>query len=765
MAISILITLITGLIFSLGMLNLIINICKLYGVVDTPNWRKVHHIAVPRLGGLIFVPSLAVSMAVGMGLMDFYGILHYEFGLSTFVMVAGAIIMYMLGLADDLQEMRAGTKFLIQIIASLLFPLCNLMITNLQGFCGIYEMPLWLSYPFTVFVILLIVNAINLIDGIDGLSSGLALLMMAVLSVLFYHRGMYLFTIIGVSMIATLLIFFLYNFFGRVGGRKIFMGDAGSLTLGYIISYLVIKFQMPGGEQLEPLPSTLLVVSYSLVLIPVFDVARVAMTRVMKGRPMFAPDKTHIHHKLMRTGHYMHMALFLILQLAILFFVMNICLDLAGVNITFIVLADVLLYSLINLYINRRIRRYEQSACNFDELRQRFEAHARTARKICILTPRFPVPENGGDVLRINNIARQLRAQGYELILVSLEEDGAPQIYEAQRIYHKVYTVHRSRVGSLIHALLAIFRAQPMQCGYYASAAFSRKLDEVIEREQPDLFIAHLLRMMPYLDTLGLHDRSVIEMTDALSKTYSMSGQGKGNALLRYIYNMEQKLILRAEQYALMHFPKNVLVSASDIDYLRQHSLHPESMELHANGIQCMPTISANYNPHKIVFVGNMRTLQNQDAVIRFVERIFPKILQQCPNAHFYIVGALPPRCIQQLACDNITVTGFVDDLESTISDACLAVAPVHVAAGIQNKVLVSMACGLPVVLTPLIAKAIPELRHEENCLIQDGSSAFAEDCLRIMRHPELRAQLAAGGYQVVRENYSWDQKIQGYII
>ena len=108
-------------------------------------------------------------------------------------------------------------------------------------------------------------------------------------------------------------------------------------------------------------------------------------------------------------------------------------------------------------------------------------------------------------------------------------------------------------------------------------------------------------------------------------------------------------------------------------------------------------------------------------------------------------------------------VTGFVDDLGAVISDACLAVAPVRVAAGIQNKVLVAMAAGLPVVMTSMISRAIPELHHGENCLIRDDSEEFAEACIRIMADPGFRERLSIQGYNTVLRYYSWAEKLKDY--
>jgi glycosyltransferase involved in cell wall biosynthesis len=176
-----------------------------------------------------------------------------------------------------------------------------------------------------------------------------------------------------------------------------------------------------------------------------------------------------------------------------------------------------------------------------------------------------------------------------------------------------------------------------------------------------------------------------------------------------------------------------------------------------------MEKVSTNYDVNKICFIGNMRTLQNQDAVLFFVGEVFPLIKREMPKAQFYIVGAEPPQRILSLASDDVVVTGFVDDLEATLSDACLAVAPVRIAAGIQNKVLVAMGCGLPVVMTSLISRAIPELKDGENCVIRDEAASMAEQCVCLMKQRNLRQMIGKNGYEVVLQHYSWEEKLKGY--
>ena len=384
--------------------------------------------------------------------------------------------------------------------------------------------------------------------------------------------------------------------------------------------------------------------------------------------------------------------------------------------------------------------------------------------RICILTPRFPFPQYGGDALRINEVARHLKQQGHELILVSLSDEKNTPLERAHELYDRVYFVKRNRIMSLINGATHFISGKPIQCGYYYSKAYKELLQKVIDKEKPDLYVSHLLRMVPYLYELNLEDKSIIEMTDALSKTYLLSSNAQGVGLLKYVYILEQRLIAKYEKFVVKHFPKVVLVSQADIDYLKERIQgETPSLALHSNGVGYIDEISTSYNVDKICFLGNMRSMQNQDAALYFAKEVFPLVKKQHPNAKFYIVGSLPPPNIRAIASDDIIVTGFVEDLEGFIKDACLLVAPVRVAAGIQNKVLVAMGCGIPVVMTSLISHAIPELKNGENCLISDGAENIAASCHKLITNREERNSIAIKGYNMVKDSYSWYEKLKGY--
>lgn len=382
-----------------------------------------------------------------------------------------------------------------------------------------------------------------------------------------------------------------------------------------------------------------------------------------------------------------------------------------------------------------------------------------------MLTPRYPFPENGGDIQRINKVASYLKSQGHTVILLAFYENESQLQVDLQN-FDKVYIIKRRRLESFLYMLLFLLRGKPLQSGYYFSRRYMRKLKEIVCKERPDRYIAWLLRTTPYTDSLRLEPSTVMEMSDALSKTYSMSRKGKGSLVKKIAYEIERFLIGRYEADVIRRYPKVVLVSREDIKYLHgEVDGDSSSLAFHSLGVNCLPEIptTIDINQKKICFVGNMRTLQNQDAVLRFVKDIFPRILERVPASTFYIVGAEPAPSIQKLASKNVVVTGFVDSVQDTIQDACISVAPIHVAAGLQNKVLASMACGVPVVMSSLVAKAIPELDNGNNCIICDDPMEFAESCIQLMTNPEKRQRIGFNSWQMVRENYSWPAQLQGY--
>ncbi|MBQ7421856.1 MAG: undecaprenyl/decaprenyl-phosphate alpha-N-acetylglucosaminyl 1-phosphate transferase [Prevotella sp.] len=335
----------------------ILNFCKKRNLYDIPNTRKVHKNAIPRLGGISFLPSMVIATIVAIAVMggNFKGekLVISSWSLSF---VIGLLIVYSVGLIDDIIGLSARTKFIAQIIAAILLPLSFLYLNNGYGFLGIHDIPYYIGAPLTVFVLVFIMNAINLIDGIDGLSSSLSMLALAGFYYCFFHESIWVYCILIAGLMGVLVSFFYFNFFGNSDeNRKIFMGDSGSLTLGYILGTLFVKFAMDN-PNVMPFRIEALLLPYTLLIIPVFDVVRVIVVRILHRKPIFDADKNHIHHKLMRTNLTQHQTLGVIIGLAVLFIILNYSLC-RYIPVTVIVGIDIILYIVYHLVLDHFIRK------------------------------------------------------------------------------------------------------------------------------------------------------------------------------------------------------------------------------------------------------------------------------------------------------------------------------------------------------------------------------------------------------------------------
>ncbi|WP_372950532.1 MraY family glycosyltransferase [Mariniphaga sp.] len=257
---------------------------------DSFNERKIHTQIVPPLGG--------VGIFLGFVLSTIISTDGYSFDSLKYI-IASVILMFFIGLKDDLMDISARKKFVIQIFAAvLLTSLGNFHISNLHGFLGFYEINYAVGTMLTLFVMIAIINAFNLIDGIDGLASGLGMLATFVFGTWFFLSGHIRFSIMAFSLTGSLAGFFLYNVFGKK--NKLFMGDTGSLIVGLIVAALVIKFNEFNVVKTVPYAiGAAPVVSFAIIIVPLIDTLRVMTIRLLNGKSPFSADKNHIHHRLL----------------------------------------------------------------------------------------------------------------------------------------------------------------------------------------------------------------------------------------------------------------------------------------------------------------------------------------------------------------------------------------------------------------------------------------------------------------------------------
>ena len=329
---------------------------RLFDVVDD---RKIHSGLVPRFGGFAFFPCITVTVSLalvgqnmwfGRNVLDMAVTNHW---LST---CSSLFLLYLVGVMDDLVGVRYRSKFIVQIIAGLILAASGIWFNNLYGFLGIHELPIYAGVPLTVFAVVFILNAINMIDGIDGLASGLSIIAFIVMGCVFACLHWWVCAYVCFATFGTLLPFFFRNVFGDASrGRKLFMGDTGSLTIGMLLAVMVIRLSMFDAAKERIFPESI-VVAFSLLLVPVFDVLRVTLHRLRCGKNPFVADKNHIHHKFLALGIHQHVVLVIILGIAIAFIAMNMLL-LPILSITTIFFIDLAVWTLMHMGLTMAINK------------------------------------------------------------------------------------------------------------------------------------------------------------------------------------------------------------------------------------------------------------------------------------------------------------------------------------------------------------------------------------------------------------------------
>ena len=328
---------------------------------DVPDARKVHTMPVPRLGGLSFFPVILMSMFLVIGFRLYFwdmdtSSLSFNMLYEYLFLFVGMTLLYLVGVCDDRVGVGYRYKFAVQLAAALLLVLSGNWFDSFGGLFGIYSVPAWMGMPFTVFIVVYITNAINLIDGIDGLASGLCCIALSVLSVIFFLRWQYVYALLAICTLGILMPFWCYNVFGNANrGHKLFMGDAGSLTLGYVISFLIIHMSVTN-EVSPTLSNPYMVIAFSTVLVPLLDVIRVVLHRLREHKNPFLPDKNHFHHKLLRTGMRVRVVMVCIIAISAFFILLNSSLA-WRVDITYLFFLNLFCWSILHVGLNGLIRR------------------------------------------------------------------------------------------------------------------------------------------------------------------------------------------------------------------------------------------------------------------------------------------------------------------------------------------------------------------------------------------------------------------------
>jgi UDP-N-acetylmuramyl pentapeptide phosphotransferase/UDP-N-acetylglucosamine-1-phosphate transferase len=288
---DVLLTASVSFIISFLAIPVVMQIAEQKKLFDVPDERKVHTHTVTSLGGVgIFGGFLLAA------LLSIQGYLNPEFQ----YFFAAALVIFFLGLKDDLVVLSASKKFIGQVVAaSIIIHLGGIRLDSMHGLFGFDQLPEAFALALTYLTIIVVINSFNLIDGIDGLAASLGTMTMLIFGTYFYMVGFQAYALLAYSLGGSLIAFLIFNHHPA----KIFMGDSGSLMIGLVNSILVIKFINVASDPAIALPiDSTAAIGFSILIVPLLDTLRVFAIRIFKGCSPFTPDRNHIHHLLMNWG-------------------------------------------------------------------------------------------------------------------------------------------------------------------------------------------------------------------------------------------------------------------------------------------------------------------------------------------------------------------------------------------------------------------------------------------------------------------------------
>lgn len=313
-------------------------------LVDIPGRRKIHKKITPSMGGIAIFIGFVVSVLIWMEISQWKEM--------RFILIA-LFIVFFIGVRDDLVPLRPFMKLLGQLMAAIvLIALFDLRLKSLYGLLGIYDIPLAVSYVVTIFTIIVITNSFNLIDGLDGLGGTIASIALLAFGTSFFLAGDIVFAILSFSMLGAVIAFLFFNW----DPSEIFMGDTGALVIGMMLAILAVHFidlqyNLPANTPHKF--NAAISGAACFIIIPLADTLRIFILRILRRQSPFTPDKSHIHHNLMRLG-FSHGRSTMILGLAQALFVI-LAITLKQFNDNYILLGILILCTVLSFILDRAI--------------------------------------------------------------------------------------------------------------------------------------------------------------------------------------------------------------------------------------------------------------------------------------------------------------------------------------------------------------------------------------------------------------------------
>ena len=398
--------------------------------------------------------------------------------------------------------------------------------------------------------------------------------------------------------------------------------------------------------------------------------------------------------------------------------------------------------------------------------------------RIALVCSRLPLPMTRADQLTVAHLISFLAARGHALDLFTLdtgEEPTREQIAWLDQRCRQLLVFRQPKGRSIFGLIGALAVGKPMQVGWFTNRAHIHAVREAISRRQYDVAYAYYIRSAEALRAVCPadakpdegHPPTILGMQLSQSLNTRRLAQNSGRLRDKVIYAVEQGLVRRYEANIWRDFFKTVLIGERDAEEIRlacrersvpeisNYILSPHGVD--ASRFRPRPDIDPD--PATLVFSGVMRTNTNIHAIAWFTKNCWPRIMAEIPGVRLLIVGRQPATEVIRLAdLDRaITVTGEVPDTAEYIARATVCINPIQIGAGMQNKLIEYMACGKPVVTTPVANEGIRAISGT-HLLEAAGPEAFADAVVALLRSPEMRAALGKNAREYIQRNWTWEK-------
>ena len=376
--------------------------------------------------------------------------------------------------------------------------------------------------------------------------------------------------------------------------------------------------------------------------------------------------------------------------------------------------------------------------------------------RILFLTPYVPYPPKFGAAVRIFYLARELSKEHRLVFLTYVEENSQGSLDGLREISENIVTVPRRTGSKRWRQLFSLATNRSFQMQDHYSDAMQQALDRIVQQQRVDAIVVEFAQMAGFR-----FPQSIPLVIDEHNVEYDlvrrMAEEARPLSFRKLFNSLESRKLKAAELKAVRNADMTLATSRRDEELLTDAAPGINTAVI-SNGVDVdyfQPPKAQKRCPDTAVFVGATHYFPNADGIHFFMNEIFHRILARHPQFRLMIVGGNPSPSIRSYASDNVTITGFVDDVRPYMHEASVFIVPLRMGGGTRFKVVEAMAAGIPVVSTRLGAEGIPA-EHSRELMLADKPAEFAESVCTLFEQEELASQLCHAGLAFVRRHFDW---------